>query len=395
MSENDFDNRIREKLDSWEPDYNPDAWDKLKKRMPLPWYVNFFKTYGGWIFGSISTLALLFNLNQNRFDKTNTLTEQPVVVETLITERDTVFRVDTVYKPIYITQYIEKPSKLEQSRSALEHLALKETELSEDKGSKVSEEEYKEGITEKVDLVSNEDVKGDVELSDSKAKKTIIKDTVASQPVERSIAEETKNKFWRNLNIRPGVEVDYSWNNSFSFGPIAEVLLKNRFSITTGISISNSSPSEFPLPKEFNKQTGKDFDDKYKPQKPPHQGGGQIKDISIQTSRIRMPLYMSYYVPITYRLNFLISSGTRLDLKVTEDVSYTNDGFTDSPYKSLESTYKPKIFNNLFYGMGVQYKYGRVYGQISPYFEFPFSKPSYVLPNNKFGINAALKFSLK
>ena len=108
-----------------------------------------------------------------------------------------------------------------------------------------------------------------------------------------------------------------------------------------------------------------------------------------------MPIYMTYYVPITYSLDFLISTGTRLDLKVSENVSYTNEGFGNSPFRSFESPYKPKVFNNLYYGMGVQYRYGRIYGQLTPYFEFTFSKPNYMISPNKFGINAALKFSLK
>lgn len=121
----------------------------------------------------------------------------------------------------------------------------------------------------------------------------------------------------------------------------------------------------------------------------------EIKDISIRTTRVRMPIYMSYYIPLTYKLDFLINTGTRLDLSVSESVSYTDDTNIDAPFHSEENKYKPKVFNNLYYGMGVQYRYGRLYGQFTPYFEFPFSKPDYVINDNKFGMSASVKFSLK
>lgn len=61
MSGKDFDNRIRKKPDSLQADYTPEAWESFRKLLPVPWYVTFFKTYGGWIFGGISSLILLFN----------------------------------------------------------------------------------------------------------------------------------------------------------------------------------------------------------------------------------------------------------------------------------------------------------------------------------------------
>lgn len=113
-----------------------------------------------------------------------------------------------------------------------------------------------------------------------------------------------KRKFWPDFNVRPGVESDYmGGNHAFSFGPLVEIFLKRRFSLRTGVSIANSSAMSFPVPKDFNKNTGKNFEESYKPNKPPNPGTG-IRDITIETSRVRMPLYMSYYVPLTYRFGF-------------------------------------------------------------------------------------------
>jgi hypothetical protein len=403
MSEKDFDNRMRKKFDSLKADYPPEAWENFKKLLPVPWYVTFFKTYGGWIFGGLSSLALLFNILLNpkdpEFEETNTITK--VEVPTIVTE--TVFKTDTVVKYVYLTKYIDRDNSLnlsKQEHNSLERSDKEISALNGDLNSTAVAKNVEKNKEPEIDLVSKEEARLE-EISPEKertlaekVKKEMPKDSSSEVLAERKA--EKQSTFWQNLNIRPGVEVDYFGRKCFSYGIFAEVFLRNRFSITTGISISNSNPATFNFPKEFNKFTGKDFEDVYKPPKPstgPTSAG--IKDISIETSRIRMPIYMTYYVPITYSLDFLISAGTRLDLKVSENVSYTNEGFGNSPFRSFENPYKPKVFNNLYYGMGVQYRYGRVYGQLTPYFEFPFSKPNYMISPNKFGINAALKFSLK
>jgi hypothetical protein len=92
----------------------------------------------------------------------------------------------------------------------------------------------------------------------------------------------------------------------------------------------------------------------------------------------------------------MMSTGTKLDLSVLETVKFSEQGFDGSNYISkFENQYKPKVFNNFFYGMGMQYQYKRLVGQLNPYFEFPFRQASYLVPPKKFGVNASLKFSLK
>lgn len=391
MSEKDFDNQIRKKLDSVQSDYTPEAWEKFKKLMPVPWYVTFFKTYGGWIFGGISSLALLFNFLYN--PKTRPFEETSTFKPEIVKEIETIHSVDTIYKTIYVPKYHDRIVYRDLPVSNSVEQTIAEESITKEQAAFAKTE--KESLVDAKETLAKQDAVADEEnvegVETKKSNRAVIKDSLGVQVANKGA--EKKNTFWRGLNIRPGVEVDYMGNNSFSFGPLVEVFLKNRFSVSTGVSISNSSPTAFKKTAEFNKMTGKDFEERYKPQTGPNPG--PIKDITIETSRIRMPIYMSYYVPLSYKLDFLISTGTRLDLKVSESVSFTSDTFSGAPYKKFENGYKPNIFNNLYYGMGLQYRYNRISGQISPYFEFPFSKPTYVISNNKFGINAALKFSLK
>lgn len=399
MSEKDFDDRMRKKLESLQTDYTPEAWENFRKLLPVPWYVTFLKTYGGWIFGGISSLALLFNLLFNSkpepFEKTDTLTviEEKTPEKEIRYMTDTVYRTHTVYKYIYRDRFIGGP----MAGNPVAGNPVTGADEVWNRNNRTDHESHRDSVltnppafTEQPAYTQDENTTREPKKPERKVEKDTLMAAAEAKP-----SAAPQRKFWPNFNARPGVETDYMGGNSaFSFGPLVEIFLKNRFSVSTGVSIANSSKMSYPVTKDFNKHTGKNFEDSYKPPKPPNPGTG-IRDITIETSRIRMPIYMSYYVPLTYRFDFMISTGTRLDLKVSENVSFVNDGFKDNPYQNMESQYKPKIFNNLYYGMGIQYKYGRINGQLAPYFEFPFSKPTYLISPNKFGVNAALKFSLK
>jgi hypothetical protein len=179
-----------------------------------------------------------------------------------------------------------------------------------------------------------------------------------------------------------------------SMGPIIEFLLGGRFSISTGLLITGKNDLKFGLPRDFNMGTGKKFEDRYKEffgEKPL-----KIEDIKIETQSVKMPLYFNYYVPFKYNLDFVLTTGTKLNLSTVENVSYMgSNNFGNNYIERFENQYKSRVFNNLLYGMGIQYHKSRFAGQVIPYFEFPFSQGNALSPPKKFGINASLRFSLK
>ena len=59
MSSEQFNKKLKKKLDSVQPPYQEQAWKNFKNLLPAPWYVSFFKTYSGWLYGSLCTLAVL------------------------------------------------------------------------------------------------------------------------------------------------------------------------------------------------------------------------------------------------------------------------------------------------------------------------------------------------
>jgi hypothetical protein len=459
MSENNFDDDIRKKLESIRPEYSEAAWQKLKRSLPIPWYMSFLRDYGSWVFGGIATVAFLGSQYNNQTirkenkllnDKISTITDSPetkIVTDTIYVRQN-----DTVYTTRYVTRYVRVDDEyVEDETLKTRNLSGIETEkasrnLKEEKiyGDKTVlnsnsdiEKANKKAKNLDIDLiekltdkkaVSDKDLaetnlpfqanqqadKVVAEVSDEKPKAVKVEDTsdkVEEEPkkeqkqVEELIIPENKASLptdqkkpkkidLSRINARFGITGDYMGKQFNSLGPALEVFLGERFALNTGLLITGKKEFEYKLSRDFNMFTGKKFEDRYKPFIP--QKPDKIQDIEIETSSIKLPIYFSYYVPVRYNWAFMLSTGTKLDLSVMETVKFNGQNFDGSlDYNKFENQYKPKIFSNLYYGMGAQYQYKRFFGQVTPYFEFPFRQASYLVPPKRFGVSASLKFSLK
>jgi hypothetical protein len=252
-----------------------------------------------------------------------------------------------------------------------------------------------EVLDEKQKAAKVEDVSGKLEEELNKEQKLveelIIPENKVTLPTDQ---KKVKKIDLSRINARFGITSDYMGRNFNSLGPAVEVFLGERFALNTGLLITGKKEFEYKLLRDFNMNTGKKFEDRYRPYIPIKPE--KIQDIEIEISSIKLPIYLSYYVPVRNNLAFMFSTGTKLDLSVIETVKFKGQNIDGSlDYNKFENQYKPKIFSNFFYGMGVQYQYKRFFGQLTPYFEFPFRQASYLVPPKKFGVNASLKFSLK
>jgi hypothetical protein len=459
MSENNFDDDIRKKLESIRPEYSEAAWQKLKRSLPIPWYMSFLRDYGSWVFGGIATVAFLGSQYNNQTirkenkllnDKISTITDSPetkIVTDTIYVRQN-----DTVYTTRYVTRYVRiddefvedetlKTRNLSRIQTEKARRNLNEETIYGDKTvlnskSDVEKANIKaknldidliEKLTDKK-AVSDKDLaetnlafqanqqadKVIAEVSDEKPKAVKVEDTSAivdeelkkeQKQVEELIIPDNKASLpsdqkkpkkidLSRINARFGITGDYMGKQFNSLGPALEVFLGERFALNTGLLITGKKEFEYKLSRDFNMFTGKKFEDRYKPFIP--QKPDKIQDIEIETSSIKLPIYFSYYVPVRYNWAFMLSTGTKLDLSVMETVKFNGQNFDGSlDYNKFENQYKPKIFSNLYYGMGAQYQYKRFFGQVTPYFEFPFGQASYLVPPKRFGVSASLKFSLK
>lgn len=455
MSENNFDENIRKKLESIQPVYSEAAWQKLKRSLPIPWYMSFLRDYGTWMFGGLATVAFLGSQYNNQTirkenkllnDKISTITNTPKTK--LVTDTVYIRQNDTVFTTRYITRYVKvgddfvendklttenddavkdtnfknsgksqkiSDNKTVDSKSVLssknkntkgensEEINKQNTKVATNNNdaetnltfqpnqqvdkvvAEVSEQKLK---TAKVEDISEKEVKE--ETTKPVVEELIIPESKATLPTD----QKPKKLDLSKINARFGIAADYMGKQFNSLGPAVEVFLGERFALNSGILITGKHEFEYRLLKDFNMNTGKKFEDRYKPfigEKPE-----KIEDIEIETSSIKLPIYLSYYMPLKSNLSFVFSTGTKLDLSVLETVKFNGQNIDGSIYyNKFENQYKPKIFNSFYYGMGFQYQYKRFAGQVSPYFEFPFRQASYLMPPKRFGVNASLKFSLR
>jgi hypothetical protein len=466
MSENNFDQNIKKKLESIQPMYSEAAWQKLKRSLPIPWYMSFLRDYGSWVFGGLATVAFLgsqYNIQtirkENKIlnDKISTINNSPETK--IITDTIYVRQNDTIYTTRYVTRYVRVADEyvedetlnsrnknqilVEKTRASIKEKTIAEGKIGLDSKSKAETATRKLNNSE-VDLgeklTTNKAISGEkavldkdlletnlafqpnqqvdkvvAEVSDEKPKAAKVEDIstgkVDEEPkkeqkqVEELIIPENKATLPNDqkkpkkiglsrINVRFGITGDYMGKHFNSLGPAVEVFLGERFALNTGLLITGKNEFEYKLSKDFNMFTGKKFEDRYQPYIP--NKPEKIQDIEIETSSIKLPIYFSYYVPVRYNWAFMLSTGTKLDLSVMETVKFNGQNFDGSlDYNKFENQYKPKIFSNLYYGMGVQYQYKRFLGQMTPYFEFPFRQASYLVPPKRFGVSASLKFSLK
>ena len=59
MSDERFDKQIKKQLESVKPPMQQGAWKNFRRLLPAPWYVALFRQYGSWMYGGLSTLAVL------------------------------------------------------------------------------------------------------------------------------------------------------------------------------------------------------------------------------------------------------------------------------------------------------------------------------------------------
>ena len=450
MSDNFFDENIRKKLETIRPEYSEAAWKRLRSSLPVPWYVSFLRDFGGWIFGGIASVAFLTTFYNNQLTKkeNEVLNEKISTIKnqslSSVTNTDTVVvtKLDTVFLTRYQTRtqvrYVNvidngNQQSVDKSKERIAVNAAKNSNRetghqnssvnnsSKDPGSgntNLKNDLQEINLDEKT--ADNNRVDAKVELADNntqeKPKPIIAEENTIREPQkpandnaiplldELAVAETKKpveekkgsklSDFMKNLNPRFGVTGDYMGLKANSMGPIIEFLLGGRFSISTGLLITGKNDLKFGLPRDFNMGTGKKFEDRYKEffgEKPL-----KIEDIKIETQSVKMPLYFNYYVPFKYNLDFVLTTGTKLNLSTVENVSYMgSNNYGNNYIERFENQYKPRVFNNLLYGMGIQYHKSRFAGQVIPYFEFPFSQGNALSPPKKFGINASLRFSLK
>ena len=220
-------------------------------------------------------------------------------------------------------------------------------------------------------------------------------DTVATTNVptpEASANQKKAGSGLANVQVRAGLGADVNRMPKLAVGPVLELFFNSKVSFNAGLLFSAPLETRLQQPMDFDKATGKKFEDVYRPHIPHND---RIRDIKFRTSVIRMPVALHYYFATSGSLSFMAMAGTRLEFPVSESVEFRSYFQGEEHINRFEEKPVPRTFNNLFYGVGVQYKYGRLAGQVSPYFNSFFRYQDSFNRPSKIGLNVSLKFDLK
>jgi hypothetical protein len=414
-----FDKKIKQKLESVQPPFEEQAWRKLKAALPVPWYIQLFQGAGGWLFGGVASLALLGTLftnyqqkreNEQLNGEISTLKEKV----TTVYKTDTVFveklRIDTVYVVKVIREKIAEttlPTEelYENNRSQkIQQKLTKTTVVDNEKTAIVQQENTTDEEEAKSKLKPLETIEKEGNVFREKPEMTKEKVEIENQvPISElfipekkqdttQAATETKAKKSFKLPYIPtrlGLTSDYLGLQTLASGVGIELFLVKNLSVNTGILLAKSKEVEHKRPKDFNDATGKRFEDQFKDFVPPQR---QIEDIKIETSFIKLPIALQYYLPTKSNFSFMVVAGTKLDLSIYQDIEFASTGSGDRQKSKFQNKPNVQVFNDFHYGMGVQYQYKRFVGQLSPYFDFRFRKNDYLQNPRNFGVNAALKY---
>lgn len=190
-----------------------------------------------------------------------------------------------------------------------------------------------------------------------------------------------------SLQPRIGIEAMATFNG-MGVGPAIEFFPTENLGMSVGIQASQLQIENHKELRDFNSATGTEFVEQYRAFLPAQYD--QIKDISVRTSLVSLPVNFKYYVPVRRAWSLLFQAGTSFDLAAYQQVRYESYFNGDEQYHSFEIDARPRFFHNFMFGAGIQYQRSRMSAQLSPYYVYDFRS----LTNTPTGSNVGVKASI-
>jgi hypothetical protein len=280
-------------------------------------------------------------------------------------------------------------AKTEKTNEATESTARETSQSPKTKveGSEISKESEATKSAE-------EAVKDKKQAEDEKAAE--VKNTVVDPlGVNTNADSKALKKLLKDFNGRVGLEYGTFYRSRTSFGPTAEFFLLKNFSFNTGVIFSKEQNRLFKQPIEFNKGTGKRFEELYRP-KLRQDLNQEIRNIKIVSSSVQTPVQFNFYYPVAKQLSLMVNSGLLLNLKNRDRVFYeTKIGPSDVYLERFEDKRKSDVLAGATFGMGMQYQYKNIYASLNPTFSYPFERSFFLNDKASVGLNFALKYGLR
>ncbi|RRB04495.1 hypothetical protein [Larkinella rosea] len=439
MSDERFDKLLKKNLESVSTAYQPTAWNRFRKRLPVAGFWPWLHQHGGWVLSALMLtgwMTTLYSLHENQqvirqFTEKMDLATRPASAVSASAVTKAPQRMDTVYvvkrtvvdhRHYYQTeqgQWTTTPfaNPTEASRFSLSNNLRAPRNRTDNRGwiasSNVrnrlarslknkpgnrSSDNPNETANREVAAADSATVFTPIPLAektgsvtDSAAAESVspVVDAPAPQaPVTAAVAPKIRHPFrLSSLHPRVGVE-SMATLNSIGLGPAVEAFPDANLGISIGLQASRSSTENLQALRDFNEATGQEFIEVYRPYLPAQ--FNRITNISIQTSVISLPVSLKYYVPLRRALSLFIQTGTSFDLSAYQQVDFDSYLYRQPRRHTFETDTESRFFHNFMLGAGIQYRRPRISAQLSPYYIYDFRSTLNTAKGSNLGARASV-----
>lgn len=420
MSNERFDQLMKKNLESVRLGYQPGAWTRFSKRLPLGFWTKLLP-YGGWVLSAIiltGWLTTLYTLHTNQQvikQLTKTLAVQTDSVNLTPAQRTpslSTHQVDTVYvvqRTVVEHRYARErqADRWSADNPSTEHEPLQLNQHDPIRVVKPRQPALlpkRDSVTDSVNRVIagakatfpvdlNQVLKDHFPLvdTDKTTQPPASLSATTSVPVAQPAVQRRSPFRLSSLQPRVGLEIGATLNG-LGVGAAIEFFPTENLGVSVGVQASQLQREEHKELRDFNAATGTEFIEKYRAFLPAQYD--QIRDISVRTSLISLPVLLTYYLPLRRNWSLLFQSGTNLDIAAYQQVRYKSYYRGNDQFHSFETDAGPRFFHNFMFGAGVQYHRPRMAAQLSPYYLNDFRGLVNMSAGSSIGIKASIWLNL-
>ena len=261
--------------------------------------------------------------------------------------------------------------------------------LSANVGNENNNKDQSSGIAGKV--VKDSGVTKVITKSDS----PVAYDDYVSKPPDSVPSDKDKHKssshFLKDLHYRVGVGYERG-SGSFGYSIAGEVLLNNKWSISTGVELARMKNENYNNDNDFHYKKGTDFYHTYSSDIP---DTSSFSNIEIHTTLIRIPVMINYRIALKHNFYLLFGAGTDLDVVAKQDVGYhhKDSNNPDNP-KSFNSSTATLLINNVTLEAGIQKEWKHLVIQVSPFASPQITNVAYKKDNFSYGFGVKVLYAI-
>ncbi|MEI8046574.1 MAG: outer membrane beta-barrel protein [Bacteroidota bacterium] len=195
--------------------------------------------------------------------------------------------------------------------------------------------------------------------------------------------------FFAGAGFRLGPDFIAS-NQSFRMGVSGGVLLKNNFSLETGLNYSILNAEHYTDTSDFFHHKPHDFHHEFEGH---FHDKDRISEITINNTLLQVPVILNYYIPLKRNYGISLSVGTDLDVYLNQKISFNripDTGRVDN--YSFENKGSVTVFNNMVISAGIEKRWKFLAFQLQPFISPKLKEVFYKPKEMEFGVGFNIKY---